>query len=147
MKFFYCFETASWYSPDYNSGIPEGAVEVDLGLREELLAGVGIYKMIVKAPNGVPALGPRPPASDDQLMARERSWRDLQLSETDALVTRHRDELEMSMATTLSGEQYVQLLGYRNLLRAWPESSGFPSKEHRPEAPEWLYGTAIELTS
>ncbi|WP_397458216.1 phage tail assembly chaperone [Pseudomonas asplenii] len=138
MKFFYCFDTASWYSREYNTEIPEGAVEVDQELRERLLAGVGVDTVIVKGAGGMPTIGPRPPASDDQLMARERAWRDSNLSDTDALVTRHRDELEMAMATTLSGDQYVQLLGYRNLLRTWPESPGFPAQDQRPGAPGWL---------
>lgn len=68
----------------------------------------------------------------------ERFWRTQQLAQTDALVTRHRDELEDGAQTTLSAEQYTELQGYRRALRGWPESGEFPLSEHRPVAPPWL---------
>ena len=60
------------------------------------------------------------------------------LVDTDALVARHRDELEVG-TTTLNAEQYQALQAYRRQLRDWPESGEFPLAEHRPTAPDWLY--------
>ncbi|ANI54418.1 phage tail protein [Pseudomonas sp. DR 5-09] len=68
----------------------------------------------------------------------ERAWRDVQLSVTDALVARHRDELEEGGSTYLTAEQYAELQAYRRQLRDWPQGSQFPLAEHRPIAPPWL---------
>lgn len=43
--------------------------------------------------------------------------RDLKLLETDWLVLRHRDQLELNQTTSLTNEQYQKLLSYRSQLR------------------------------
>jgi hypothetical protein len=53
-------------------------------------------------------------------------------------VTRHRDEQELGRGTTLKAAQYLELLEYRQALRDWPDSSGFPATFSRPSAPAWL---------
>ncbi|WP_216639284.1 phage tail assembly chaperone [Achromobacter ruhlandii] len=73
-----------------------------------------------------------------EMAATERAWRGEQLDATDALVQRHRDEIEDGAATTLSADQYQQLQAYRRALRKWPESSDFPASEKRPAPPAWL---------
>ncbi|MDD1954429.1 phage tail assembly chaperone [Pseudomonas sp. 8209] len=78
------------------------------------------------------------PAPDDDLVAAEREWRDMQVSGTEWLMARHRDELEMLLATTLQAELFVELLHYRQALRDWPQSVLFPSVDHRPPPPVWL---------
>lgn len=80
-----------------------------------------------------------PPPSVEALAAVERAWRDRQLDDTDALVARHRDEIEDG-ATTLTDEQYQTLQTYRRALRDWPDSERFPQSEYRPAQPEWLLG-------
>lgn len=80
-----------------------------------------------------------PPPTAEELAAFERSWRDNQLGETDALVARHRDELEIG-PTTLSGDQYQELQAYRRALRDWPGAERFPQSDNRPLQPEWLLG-------
>lgn len=72
------------------------------------------------------------------MAATERAWRGARLNATDALVQRHRDEIEDGAATTLSSEQYQQLQAYRRALREWPESPDFPASEKRPAPPAWL---------
>ncbi|WP_259745342.1 phage tail assembly chaperone [Pseudomonas protegens] len=138
MGFLYSFETASWYHPDYNSEIPADVVEVEQSLRDELLAGVGINTVIVKGKDGTPELGPRPPASPAQFMAKERRWRDVELTSVMWLRERHRDQLEIEAPTTLTGEQFKELLVYMQSLRDWPQSPDFPQIEHRPVAPPWI---------
>lgn len=70
------------------------------------------------------------PAPEVDLVERagafERFWRSQQLEVTDALVIRHRDELEEGLKVTLSSEQYTQLQAYRRALRYWPEDGEFP---------------------
>lgn len=74
----------------------------------------------------------------DELAAAERLWRDGQVSTTEWLVTRHRDELDMQQATTLTAEQFTALLTYRQALRDWPQSEAFPDTQQRPIAPAWI---------
>ncbi|MCE4058467.1 phage tail assembly chaperone [Pseudomonas sp. Au-Pse12] len=138
MGFLYSFEAASWYHPDYNAEIPVDAVKVEQSLRDELLAGVGIDTVIVKGKNGMPELGPRPPAPPDQLMARERRWRDAELAAVMWLRERHRDQLEIEAPVTLTGEQFKELLLYMQALRDWPQSADFPDVQRRPSAPPWI---------
>ncbi|HGM5019492.1 TPA: tail fiber assembly protein [Pseudomonas aeruginosa] len=87
--------------------------------------------------DGQPMTKEPPPLTEEALAAIERNWRGRQLDDTDALVARHRDELEVG-TTTLSAEQYQALQAYRRQLRDWPESGEFPLAEHRPTAPDWL---------
>jgi hypothetical protein len=68
----------------------------------------------------------------------ERTWRDLELSKWVAVRDRHRDELELAIATTLTAVQFAELLAYIQLLRDWPQSGEFPAIGHRPVAPSWL---------
>lgn len=44
----------------------------------------------------------------------------------------------MGQQTTLTADQYAELLAWRQLLRDWPASSAFPDAAERPSPPEWL---------
>lgn len=68
----------------------------------------------------------------------ERSWRDGELASLMWLRERHRDQLEISVDTTLTGEQFTELLHYMQDLRDWPQSPDFPALDHRPVAPAWI---------
>ncbi len=68
----------------------------------------------------------------------ERSWRDGELTSLMWLRERHRDQMEIAVDTTLTGEQFTELLLYMQALRDWPQSPDFPESEHRPVAPAWI---------
>lgn len=68
----------------------------------------------------------------------EREWRNQVVASTEWLVTRQRDEQDLDRPTTLTTEQFAQLLLYRQGLRDWPQAAEFPDAEHRPAAPDWL---------
>ena len=102
-----------------------------------LLAAQSQGKVIQANSKGDPVAVDPPPPSDVELERRERRWRDTVLASTDALVARHRDELEVG-STTLSIEQYQLLQAFRLELRNWPASSHFPLLKERPVAPAWL---------
>ncbi|AUO49858.1 hypothetical protein C1C98_23000 [Pseudomonas ogarae] len=68
----------------------------------------------------------------------ERVWRNTELQSTEWLVTRHRDEQDLTQDTTLTTEQFAELLGYREELRDWPQSEHFPDSQYRPVAPPWI---------
>lgn len=64
--------------------------------------------------------------SDEQRAIRVRQERDKRLDETQWLVSRHQEQLSNNIATTLTDEQYEELLQYRQALRDLPTLDGFP---------------------
>lgn len=58
------------------------------------------------------------------------------LANTDWYAMRHRDQLDMGEPTTLTPEQWSELLAYRSALRAWPASGDY--NEPFPTKPNWL---------
>ncbi|HCF0007687.1 TPA: phage tail protein [Pseudomonas aeruginosa] len=123
----------------YEAGIgwPDDGVPVSDEVHARILLEQENGRVICADVDGQPATKEPPPPTEEAQAAIERNWRDRQLVDTDALVARHRDELEVG-ATTLSAEQYQALQAYRRQLRDWPESGEFPLAEHRPTAPDWL---------
>lgn len=106
-------------------------------LGEPIPAGtsVGVGWLFEKGKFIEPPDTPMPP---EQLAAIEREWRDAEVSSTEWLVTRHRDEQDLQRDTTLTADQFAELLTYRQALRDWPVSEQFPAIEYRPEQPSWL---------
>jgi hypothetical protein len=74
----------------------------------------------------------------DERIAAERDWRDGELIARQWLRDRHRDELQLGVPTTISDEQFVELLEYMQALREWPSSQSFPTVAMRPTSPEWI---------
>ncbi|TFF42855.1 phage tail assembly chaperone [Pseudomonas sp. RIT623] len=70
--------------------------------------------------------------------ALERQWRDAQLLELVWLRDRHRDQLEIGATTTLTAEQFAELLVFMQALRDWPQSEAFPDESARPVPPVFL---------
>ncbi|CUR74510.1 phage tail assembly chaperone [Achromobacter xylosoxidans] len=119
-------------------GWPDDGVEVSSELYEQLYAEHLQGRVFCAGPDGEPMTKEPDPPTPEQLAVTERAWRGSQLNATDALVQRHRDELEDGANTTLSAEQYQELQVYRHALREWPEAEGFPSTDLRPVAPAWM---------
>lgn len=131
-------KTCGFYDASINASMPDDVVEISAERHAELLLGQSEGKVIIWGDDGFPMLADPLPPSVEALAASERVWRDQRLSETDGVVTRHRDELEEGIDTTLTALQYNEPQAYRRLLRSWPEAGGFPLIEHRPPAPLWL---------
>lgn len=68
----------------------------------------------------------------------ERGYRDQLLASTEWLVNRQRDERDLGRATSLTTEQFQELLVYRQALRDWTLSPLFPDPQARPKEPQWL---------
>ncbi|WP_238337602.1 phage tail assembly chaperone [Pseudomonas sp. SWRI51] len=68
----------------------------------------------------------------------ERQWRDAELLAVTWLRDRHRDQLDIGAETTLTAEQFTELLLYMQQLRDWPQAEAFPLIEQRPVAPPWV---------
>ncbi|WP_338585061.1 phage tail assembly chaperone [Pseudomonas sp. MAG733B] len=128
--------TSQFHESDYGQ-VPADAIEISAELHQYLLGGQTTQQMI-NFSTEPPSLMDRPPVSVEHLTEAERAWRDAQLTATDGVVTRHRDELEEGIATTLTAERYRALQTYRQQLRDWPQGGGFPQMDLRPTAPSWL---------
>ncbi|WP_415763509.1 phage tail assembly chaperone [Pseudomonas sp. CP4] len=137
MSIFYAASTGGFYDDAVHVAMPDDAVEITAELRSELLAGEAQSLVIGADENGRPVLKKLEPDFQTQATS-ERIWRDGEIESIKWLRERHRDEVEMASATTLSGEQYEALLHYLKLLRDWPQSEGFPDEQARPERPEWF---------
>lgn len=98
-----------------------------IGNVDELLEGE-TFSEVMPEYSGIPA----------DPVATERAWRDDQLSSVVWLRDRHRDQLEIDAETTLTGDQFQELLVYMQALRDWPQSPDFPDKAKRPPAPGWI---------
>ncbi|WP_256205396.1 MULTISPECIES: phage tail assembly chaperone [unclassified Pseudomonas] len=120
--------------------MPEDVVPIDEARYNEVIANPDPAKVRSHDADGLPVLidAPAWQPTADELAAHERVWRDTQVSETEWLVARQRDEQDMQLATTLTAEQFTELLTYRQALRDWPQSGLFPDAEQRPVAPPWI---------
>lgn len=137
---FFSPSTCGAYRPEiHGADMPEDVVEVAESVWQALLDELSVSpKKMSSRPDGQPVLIDPPPLDAEELAAVERAWRDGRLALTDPLVSRHRDELEESGATSLTAEQYTELQAYRRQLRDWPQVGEFPLAEHRPPTPTWL---------
>lgn len=76
--------------------------------------------------------------SQESRRTAERLWRDSELSSQLWLRDRHRDEQSLGRPTTLSSEQFTELMVYLQFLRDWPVSEYFPEEKERPCRPVWI---------
>ncbi|MET3051014.1 phage tail assembly chaperone [Pseudomonas alkylphenolica] len=140
MNRYYSQTSGTCYLEGIHDQIPADAVLIDGERYDEVIANPDPAKLRSHDAVGLPILIDEPTwqPTADELAAHERVWRDTQVSETEWLVARHRDEQDMQLATTLTADQFTELQTYRQALRDWPQSSLFPDTERRPEAPPWI---------
>ncbi|CAM4057740.1 Prophage tail fimber assembly protein [Pseudomonas reidholzensis] len=119
-----------------------GGLEITRERHLALLAGESSGQVIVVGDDGRPELQEQPGPTDEALRKAERAWRTVELSRHEWVVTRHRDEQDMGGVTSLTAEQYAELLNHRQALRDWPAVDAFPVIAERPSPPEWL----VDLT-
>lgn len=67
-----------------------------------------------------------------------RSERDQKLEEVAWMAERHRSQKDLGAETTLTEEQYMELLRYMQDLRDVPQQNGFPKNIVWPELPAFL---------
>ena len=84
-----------------------------------------------------PEVTPGPVISQpgDTADATARAFRDQLLAHVRPIIDRHRDQIDLGMATTLSSEAYVSLLTYVQALRDVPAQGGFPADIDWPVLP------------
>lgn len=114
-----------------------GGVEISGERHLELLRAESGGKSLAPGEDGMPAIVD-PAVTEEALRENERRWRTAELDRYEWVVTRHRDEVELGTQTTVTSEQYAELLTYRQALRDWPAAEAFPVIEDRPTPPGWL---------
>lgn len=135
MTIFFSPEKGFFYDDKINSVIPADAIEIDSEVRDALLQGQSHGRRIGVGPDGGPVLLD---PDQDYTAANERAWRDTEIARVTWLRDRHRDELELGGATSITPSQYAELLVFIQSLRDWPQSEAFPDTPQRPEAPPWI---------
>lgn len=134
---FYSKTTNGFYTREiHGENIPADAVEINAEQHAALLQGQSEGKLIVADENGYPVLVDQPAPTAEQLATQARAERDTKLSATNWLVERHREEQETG-TTTLTAQQYADLLAYRQALRDVPQQAGFPETINWPVAPAY----------
>lgn len=134
---YYSESTGSTYIAGMHKSMPDDAVEITEELFESVIASPPIGKVRLHK-NGIPYLCDPQPQTSDELAAIERVWRDAEIASLKWLVDRHREQCDIGIPTTISPEQFSQLLVYTQSLRDWPASPDFPQQKERPEAPSWI---------
>ncbi|MDT9677435.1 phage tail protein [Pseudomonas sp. JV414] len=138
MKRFYSRTTGNTYLTSYHTSLPEDAVEIDDERYDAVIANPKAGTARAHDDGGLPVLVELAPLSDEELLQEAKTWRDQAFDRVVWLRDRHRDEVELMKTTTLSDNEYQELLVYLQALRKWPQAKKFPSKRSRPKKPAWL---------
>lgn len=117
--------------------IPGDAIEVTASQRRELQEAISTGMLVEVTADGLIGVM-APPADPNAGAISERAWRDTELAGLVWLRDRHRDQLEIGVPTTLTPDQFAELLVFMQALRDWPQSQAFPDAEQRPVAPAFL---------
>ncbi len=134
---FYSRSTGSTYLAGVHQGMPDDVVPISEERFLSVIARPAPGKVRGHDDDGLPVLLD-PSFSADELAEAERAWRDGEIAAHEWLVSRHRAEVELQRDTTLTAEQYAELLQYLQELRDWPQSDWFPDPLSRPVRPEWI---------
>lgn len=134
----YSKSTGLCYLLGIHTAIPADAKEISEERFNAVIGSPEPGKIRDHDKEGLPILIDPPPLTDAQLAVQERQWRDDELASRQWLRDRHRDEQDLQRETTLSAEQFAELLAYLQALRDWPQSDLFPDAEQRPVAPLWI---------
>jgi len=136
---FYSKETGCTYLPNvHGDNMPADAVPISEEIYLSVIANPVSGKVRGHDAEGRPVLVDALPPDSEVLADIERQWRDGALSGVLWLRERHRDQLEIEGPTTLTAEQFNDLLSYMQALRDWPQSPEFPDSQHRPTVPIWI---------
>jgi hypothetical protein len=122
----------------FGANMPSDVCEISAEEHTALMAAPSQGRIISPDKDGRPVITEAQAPTQQQLVAAERSWRDETLVNVCKVRDRHRDEQELFRTTTLTPVRFVELLGYIQKLRDWPQSVAFPNAAERPLPPSWL---------
>lgn len=135
MRRFYSQTTLVTYLEGLHRVMPADAQEITEERYLQVLGNPEPGKVRGHDADGLPILID-PPLEDLAIAAR--AWRDAQIGRVQWVRDRHRDELDLGRATTITDDQFAGLLAYMQLLRDWPLHIDFPADGSRPSPPNWI---------
>lgn len=127
MKYFYSKTTGGFYIDEIHDTMPSDVKEITEVNYNQLLADQTAGKTIAGDASGNPIAVTVAPTLDE-LSAIERYWRDSQLDYADIELNKVQDSDSKANGTVGDWRDY------RKVLRAYPDSTGFPQGT-RPVAP------------
>lgn len=126
---YYSASTNAFYTSEINGdNIPEDSVEITEECKASLLAQQSGEKVICSDENGYPIIKDAV-LSEENLIFIETQWRNQELVCADIELNKVQDADPKAVGTV------AQWRDYRKMLRAYPESEGFPSGT-RPVSPK-----------
>ncbi|WGS50854.1 phage tail assembly chaperone [Paraburkholderia sp. D15] len=137
------FYSDAIHAPDQ---IPAGSIQITSADHAQLLEGQSAGKRMALCAEGKPQLLDPAPPGEEVLAEIARLQRDQLLAETDAIVTRQRDQLDEGRVPDLDDEQYRSWLVYRRALRDLPDQTGFPTEIVWPQRPSATGKPATDAT-
>lgn len=135
---FYSQTTGCCYLTGIHATMPPDAVEIPDDRYEAVIGNPDPGKVRSHDNLGLPILIDPPGLTAEEVASQERAWRDGELAARQWLRDRHRDEQDLGRPTTLSNEQFTELLAYLQALRDWPQGEAFPDALQRPQPPSWI---------
>ena len=121
----------AWKHPNQSGYIiRENAYEVSIPETDPRYAEIAVY--LAEHPEALVPAPVSPPPTSAQLAAQARSIRDAAFESVRWRLERNTEEQELSKVPT---DNRMTLLLYRQALRDWPESPGFPDLSTMPVAP------------
>lgn len=107
---FFSASTGGFYATEiHGENMPFDVVEITAEQHSALIEGQSDGKVITSDGNGFPILID-PVITPEQLQQQTNAAARQYLASTDWIVRRHNDELDMGETTTLTNEEYIQLL-------------------------------------
>ncbi|NWA69007.1 phage tail assembly chaperone [Pseudomonas reactans] len=134
MKRFYSQTTGCTYIEGLHKVMPSDVKVITDERYLEVIGNPVSGKLRSHDPDGLPILIDPPP--EDPAVAA-RAWRDVEITRVQWIRDRHRDEQDLARETTITAEQFAELLDYMQALRDWPISPAFPDPQGRPLQPTW----------
>lgn len=134
MSKFYSQSTRCVYIEGVHTVMPDDVKPITDAHFEQVI-GASVQGQVIFHKDGLPYLKDAASLSVDQLAVVERKWRDGEISASEWMVIRHRDQLELGETLTLSADEFQALNRYRQELRDWPQSADFPDQSKRPVFP------------
>lgn len=135
MQRFYSQSTQVTYLEGFHKVMPADAKAIDEDRYLAVLANPEPGKVRSHDADGLPILIDPPPAD---LAADERAWRDAEITRIQWIRERYRDEQDLARPTSITADQFADLLDYLQQLRDWPAAPDFPDKLSRPKSPDWI---------
>lgn len=122
------------FNEDVHSSIPEDTVEITADEHLALIIGIQAGKQVKMVDGKLTLVDYAMP--DDVLAGCVRAQRNDLLVKCDGTISRHRDQVDEGIDTTITDEQYKGWLKYRRLLRDLPQQPGFPKNVVWPDEPK-----------